>query len=351
MTSILCHHCDWAYLILDGTAPKYCPHCWRAALAPVEETALPTQPPELVVPFDMTAAELAQGLQTFASGIPSAPHDLSAENLSKRLQPLYLPMYLVDSDVQATWQGEAGFNYDVVSHQERYGGTGASTSGWQTQQVKETRIRWEPRAGRLHRTYHNIAAPALEEDARLKHDLGEFDLSVVQPYAVGSVPVPGGTPLFRLPNRTTHDAWPDAIPNIQTAASNECRQAGQSDHFREFRWQAEYANLNWCQLLLPIYATYYLDDDQRPQPVLIHGRTGHMSGARRASMKRAQTTALYILLGAAVMFGLSVLLALVGVVFPPLIIAGGVGVFMAFIVALGAIVPVFRAWQFNRSRS
>ncbi|NJN44298.1 MAG: hypothetical protein HC806_05960 [Anaerolineae bacterium] len=135
--------------------------------------------------------------------------------------------------------------------------------------------------------------------------MGEFDLTPAQSLSGGNLPAPSGgrSPLFRLPTRPTEDAWPDALPNLQQAASDECRAAGKSDHFREFRWQAEYANQNWTQLLLPIYATYYLDDDQRPQPILLHGQTGQVSGVRRASMKRAQTTALWILLAAGVVLG------------------------------------------------
>lgn len=65
-------------------------------------------------------------------------------------------------------------------------------------------------------------------------------------------------------------------------------------------------------------------------------------------MKRAQTTALWLLLAAAVVFGISVVLGLVGVAVPPLLVVGGIGVFVAFVIALGAIVPVWQVWQFNK---
>jgi len=339
MPTYLCSTCDWTYQ--TNTPPQRCPHCWIGGLSLVEETAFASLPVEMLIPFNVSASTLDTKIESFAKGIPSAPKDLNPDNLRKRLQAIYLPMYLVDADVQATWQGEAGFNYEVVSHRENYGG-----QGWKTQQVKETRIRWEPRVGRLKRTYNNIPAPALEEHAQLIRQLGEYNLTSAQLYADQKDIQPA---IIRLPSRSTADAWSDTIPGFLQAASNECAQAGQSDHFREFRWQAEFADQNWTQLHLPVYATYYLDDENRPQPVLINGQTGYLYGKRRASMKRAQITALWILLTAAVVFGISVVLSILGVVVPPILVIGGIGVFVSFAIALSAIYPVFRAWQFNKS--
>ncbi|GAB4581670.1 MAG: hypothetical protein Fur0022_44190 [Anaerolineales bacterium] len=371
MALYTCSQCDWTYQTPDDPAPGRCPHCWAGTLTPVDDPALPPTPAEKLIPFNVSNATLDASILSFARGIPFPPKDLTPANLRKRLQSVYLPMYLVDADVEATWQAEMGFNYEVVSHREYLSG-----QNWQTQQVKETRVRWEPRVGRLTRKYHNIPAPALEEHAQLLQRLGEYDHSQAKFYAHEKVdtlnaalkakeleekrqrmgitaqpvgaPKPDAQPLIRLPSRSTTDAWPDALPGLQSAAADECRKAGNADHVREFRWQAAYTNQNWTQLHLPLYTTYYLDDDNRPQPVLLNGQTGRLSGARRASMKRAQMTALWILLAAALVFGISVVLGLMGVAFPPLLIVGGIGVFVAFAIALGAIYPVFRVWQFNK---
>jgi hypothetical protein len=160
--------------------------------------------------------------------------------------------------------------------------------------------------------------------------LGRYNLETTQPYdpqAVSQV-------MVQLPNRSTADAWPDAIPAFQTIAAEECRRATKADHIREFRWSADYPDQNWTLLLLPLYTTYYLDDDRNPQPVLIHGQTGQLSGPRRASMKRAQRAALII----------------VAVAAPPLLLAAGVGMILAMIIGMLAIAPMVIAWQFNRSQ-
>ena len=43
--------------------------------------------------------------------------------------------------------------------------------------MTETRVRWEPRVGRLNRAYENVAAPALDDHRALMARLGNLNLS------------------------------------------------------------------------------------------------------------------------------------------------------------------------------
>lgn len=350
-----CTACGWGFLLPrealpgNGAPAIRCPYCFAAGLSIAGETEneladkLPyLLPPELVLPFSLPAERLGQKIVDFAQGIPFAPSDLNPQSLSSRMKRVFLPQWLVDASVQATWQAEVGFNYEVVSHQDRYSD---SAGGWRSQEVKEARIRWEPRLGQLDRMFPNLTAPALETDARLRGALGEYDLSQAKPYDSQV----GRTSFVRLPDRSPEDAWSDVLPGLQTAAARQCQQACQADHQRDFRWQPEFTGRNWTLLLRPMYTTYYLDDESKPQAVTINGQTGQTSGMRRSSMKRAQRTALVILGIAVVLFVLSGLLALAGIAFPPLLPLGGVGILIAIVVALGAIIPLGLVWQFNQS--
>jgi hypothetical protein len=347
LEAAICEHCDWSYLVPAGSLPAHCPHCFQAWLTPVSAQAanlLYSQPPELILPFTLSAGVLTQSIQNFAGRIWFAPDDLKPQNLQARLQRVYLPMWLVDSEVQATWQAEAGFNYEVVSHQDRFDD---HRGGWVSQKVTETRIRWEPRLGRLTRTYANTVAPALEEHHRIQQQLGTYDLKKTQAYQAETI-----TDAFiRLPNRLPSDAWPDAVPPIQATAAEECRRASSADHVRQFRWQADYKNLNWSLLLLPMHVTYYLDDDKKPQPILIHGQSGRLSGPRRASLKRAQRMALIIVGVAIAVFALSVGLGIVSIFMPPVLVFAIIALAVAIIIGLLAIVPIVIAWQFNRTKN
>jgi hypothetical protein len=345
LEAAICEHCDWRYLLPPGLLPLYCPHCFKAVLTSVEgqaDSLAHSHPPELILPFTVSVETLGHSIQDFAGKIWFAPGDLNPQNLKSRLQRIYLPMWLVDRQVQATWQAEAGYNYEVVSHQDSFD---ESRGGWHSRQVTETRIRWEPRVGRLQRTYHNIPAPALDEHGQLMRQLGLYSFEAGQPYQPRAME----QVMVHLPNRSPADAWPDAIPALQNAAARECQQATSADHMREFRWAATYLEQNWTLLLLPVYVTYYLDDDRNPQPILIHGQTGHLSGPRRASMRRAQRAAFTIAGGAVIIFTLSLIIALISFLAPSILFVAGLGLIVAIIIGLLAIAPLVIVWQFNQS--
>jgi hypothetical protein len=145
-----------------------------------------------------------------------------------------------------------GFNYEIVSHREQF-----KNSNWQTERVKERRVRWEQRLGRLNRRYENQAAPALEEQEQVEVKIGRFNLKEEKPFHPGDLT---GT-IVRLPNRPPEDAWNEVVVGLQTAVAQDCRLASEADHTRGFKWSPHFANQQWTQLLLPIYTSYYLDDD------------------------------------------------------------------------------------------
>lgn len=240
------------------------------------------------MPFQAKRQLLEDKLARFARSIWLAPADLKVATLENRLQAVYLPMWLVDAQVQAKWQAEIGFDYEVFSHQEAY-----SDDQWQTQRVTKKQIRWEPCLGKLNRAYDNQPAPALEEHKIIEEFIGRFnfDLDIAKPYQ--SVALDGA--IVRLPNRPLEDAWTDAALELRITASHDCRLACRAEHIRAFRWSARFTNQHWSQLLIPLYTTYYLDDDNQPQIVLLHGQTGRLYGTRRFSLKQATILSKYLL--------------------------------------------------------
>ncbi|GJM42267.1 MAG: hypothetical protein DHS20C20_25490 [Ardenticatenaceae bacterium] len=306
---------------------------------PADDQPIYTQSPERVVPFQTGKEQLRSPINKFVKRAWLAPSDLQEVTLLERLQPLYLPMWLVDALVQGEWQAEMGFDYEIVTHREAY-----QNNNWQTQRVKQKRIRWEPRLGRLNRTYDNQAAPALEEQAQVEAQIGRFNLKESKPFQPSDL---AGT-IVRLPNRPPDDAWNEAVLGLKTAVAQDCRLASEADHTREFKWSPSFANQQWTQLLLPLYTSYYLDDDNRAQMVLLHGQTGKLHATRRASMKRARRMAGIILAVAAVLLAVTLLLLLLGFTLDEAALAwaGMVGVFT---VGVGgtAVIPPLYAWYVN----
>ena len=336
-----CGRCDSLFLMPAGKTSLTCPYCGQAALSQMDAAAdrpAYTHPPELLLPFALSAEKLQKDVRRFARRTWFPPADLTPDKLIGRLQPVYLPMWLVDAQAQAQWQAETGFDYQVVSHREKY-----QNGRWQTEEVRETKIRWEPRVGALTRQYDNKVAPALEEHAQLEKILGRYKLAEARPYQADDLV----TAAARLPNRSPTDAWPEAEAALKMAAAEECRQASGANHMRQFRWSAQFNDQHWTQMLLPLYTTYYYDDEGVGRMVFVQGQTGKLVGQRRASMKKARRWSLVIGGIAVVLFAVSMLLALVSFFEPRVWLLSGISFIGGVMAAVTAVVPILLAWYLN----
>lgn len=336
-----CQSCDGNFIVSLTVEIAVCPYCGQAVLTYLdEETDKPTytHAPELMLPFSASKETLQQNMQQFVKNNRFAPADLTPQNLASRLQPLYLPFWLVDATAEARWQAEVGFDYQIVSHREKYG-----DSGWQSQKIKETKVRWEPRVGNLNRHYDNQTAPALEEHEQWRNVLGSFQTDSPKPYQAQSM----ANVMVRLPNRPPDDAWPEAEASLKTAATAEVRQAAKADHIRQFRWSAVYSGQHWTQMLVPIFATYYRDDDEVVRMVYAHGQTGALVGQHRASLQKAKRYAKFIGIGAALLFTVSLIFAGIGFFEASLLPWAFLGFMAAVVLAITAVFPILIAYSIN----
>jgi hypothetical protein len=318
--------------------PWLCPNCMQGPLTEaggetVEQLAVPE--PEGIIPFSFPKEQITNALIRYVNQIPFRPRDLTAENLATRLQKVYMPQWWVDVDVQAQWQAEAGYDYQVVSHKEAFKGQ------WVSQEVKETRVRWEPRVGLLTKHYDNLPAPALQDPREFEAQVGRYTLSEIQAVGEGALE---GT-LIRIAQRDTKDAWPQAELVLRAAAGEECRQACKANDIRQFQWTPEVQNSHWTQLLLPVYVTYYVDQNQRRRWVMINGQTGKISGDLLADLNQAIGSALrYLAVGGGLLI-LGLILSLLGIpALANLLVLIGIGV------GCFAFYPFGRAWLFNKNQ-
>lgn len=331
-----CPSCKRVFLVQPGRTGQPCPACFHGKLEGQPAPVRP-EPPELLVQFRKGRSDLQQILAGFVSGVWLHGNDFTAESLMRRMRPIYLPMWLVDCDVSGGWQAEAGFDYQVKSSQESY-----REGRWISRDVVETRTRWEPRMGQMARHYDNLAAPALNDHQSLMVNLGEYRLNQCVPYQPGQV----GTADIRVPDLQPEHAWPIASANVVRAAGEDCRKATGAEHARQYQLNPAYSSLNWTQLLLPMYITYYTGDDGQPQAVMVNGQTGAVSGLRLASQKKGWRLA-GILESVAITI---ILLGLAASIIPPFIPLGILMVLVGFGLALFGIIPAAWPWQWNRGQ-
>ena len=346
MQGLLCPVCDRRFVLPAGRSLTACPNCAASGLVGLAEEAEPWPPPEQLLPFQVSGAAVGQAVQQFASGLWFPPKDLTVANLAARCCYVYVPVWLVDVQVRANWRAEMGYNYQVVSHQDRYED---SSGGWRSREITETRQRWEPRVGQLERVYNNLPAPALEQHAAILRRLGPFRFEQAQPYLPAQAFSERVQQAVYLPDRSQADAWPEAALGLQSAGGEECRLASGADHLRNFRWSPVYDHANWSLLLLPVLTTYYVDDEQKRQMVLLHGQTGRLSGVRRASIQRATQVALYLGAAAAFLLLLTLASGAIGIFFPPLLVLATLFGLLALAFGAGALAPFLIVWWVNRT--
>lgn len=335
-----CPICRQTFLAEAARLGQPCPHCARGNLE-AQPARLRPEPPELVLPFARRPADLRGALEAFVKPVWLRPDDLNADPLLKRLTPVFTPMWLVDSDVVGEWRAEVGFDYQVKSSQDSYAG-----GGWQTREVVETRIRWEPRLGQIQRRYHNVAVAALSDQKRLAPLTGQYPLHKAQAYEAAAVK----GAVLRVPDLPPESAWPFAQSQIEQLAAQDCATAAGGQHTRSVHLRVNYDSLHWTLLLLPLYVTYYTGDDGQPQPIFINGQTGQIGGRRLASQRKGWMYAGIVGAAAAAALVLGLIVSAFGALFPPVLILGGLMVIAGFAIGAGALVPALWPWQWNRGQ-
>ena len=333
-----CPHCQRAFLVQESQVNSPCPLCRQGHLEP-QPIRLSPGAPEKLLPFKITPHHLPAIYTTFTSGVWIRPDDFTPQNLLQRCQAVFWPLWLVDSDVKGQWQMEAGFDYQVESSKEYY-----QNGGWQSRKIREDRIRWEPRRGTIDYHIDNVPAPALEEHKNRWQMTGAYNLDAADAFQ----PVKLNNALIEVPDLPPVNAWPLAKPQINKTLGEVCAKASDAQHVQNFALKATYENLNWTQFLLPMYATYYLDDEGQPQILIVNGETGKIEGPRLASQKRGLRIAAVVAGAAVLLLLLAIIAFLLTAIFPPASIIGAFLGILGLGTGIGAIIPAIWPWQWNR---
>jgi len=163
LVCVLCENCDRRYVKPQSLLITRCPNCHLEKLKTFENSEVfkPAEyHPECYLPYVISTPRLRSILEEFTRDVPFSAHDMDCENILARKRYIFLPQWLVDTQLQARWQAEIGFDYKVMSHEDRYDDR---NGGWVSRKLEETRVRWESRLGSLDRTYHNVRTAGIED--------------------------------------------------------------------------------------------------------------------------------------------------------------------------------------------
>lgn len=304
-----CNNCGISLMQPADMMSQSCVHCGAVMIEQIDpEVDRPPHlaPPELVLSLKQERKHAGYEIKKWVSKFYFPPADLVTEKLNQRLRLVYVPAWLMDTTLETSWMADAGFDYDVVSSREKLRG-----SSWSTEQVTRTKKDWEGRAGKLTLHYDNLPADAIEDELHFWNLVqlrksGDRFVQAAAPYAQREAEPAA----FVLPSRIPADAVNDMLPVLMERAKSDVQAACRADQVRNFNWAPKIEEQNWTQMLIPVWSTWYLDEDDRTRMVFLNGVTGHGWGEKIPSMKRTWQVGLYFLIGALALIGVGVLAGL-----------------------------------------
>lgn len=335
-----CPQCRQAFLVQSSRIGGICSFCGKGRLE-AQPALLRREPPELMVGYQKGRPDLLPIFAGFVKGVWLHNDDFNPQDLARRAIPVFWPMWLVDCDLSGDWLAEIGYDYKVESSQESF-----RDSQWHSRNVVENRTRWEPRLGQLTRHYDNISAPAHSRQTDLWQKTQGYSIENASTYK----PEWLGQADLWVPDLHPEAAWPLATAALNQKAGQDCQKAAAGQHIRSFTLHADYTRVNWTQLLLPMYISFYTDDAGQPRLVYVNGQNGAVGGSRLASQRKGWHTAGILAGIAALVLILGVAGVLLTALIPPLGALGILLIVVAFTLGIAAIVPAAWPWQWNRSQ-
>ncbi|MCS7296974.1 MAG: hypothetical protein RMK19_07830 [Bacteroidia bacterium] len=245
-----------------------CDFCGAEA---VSETLLQDQPvrPQGVLPFSVEPTIAHEAFRRWLKGLWFAPSDLTRRTRLEDMRGVYLPIWTFDAQVWAHWRAVPGYRR---TRNERI--FNQSTHTWQTQTV--TYIEWgAPVSGHHRDFYDDVLVSALHSlPQRYIEGVGGFptttDLRAYEPrYFLGWD--------VALPDKPLNQAWKEGYQQIHEMTEAACKKAIPGDTYKDFQMTLQLSALKTKLIYVPIYILAYRYG-QKPYRVVIHGRTGVVSG-------------------------------------------------------------------------
>ncbi|MEM7244364.1 MAG: hypothetical protein AAF533_03420 [Acidobacteriota bacterium] len=294
VVTVECTSCQTAHHLLVGMRLSWCCWCSSMSLAPVDEPR-EVAAPERKVAFEIDHEQAVKRLRAACRRRFFKPRDLRPARLAERLRKAWVPSWLVDCRLRGSWRAELGYDYEVVSHVEHY-----KSGRWRSEEVRETRVDWEPRLGTMDQCFENEAVPAW----RLRHRLGDLLQGLT---GEEGVPVDGSeldeAPVL-LPDLTPSEVWQDARQGVLARLRERLIEACGAQHLQWLAVDDSPAERNWTLQLHPLWTTWYLAEDGRVVGLFLDGRSGRLIGDVLSAPRRARRWALGFALAAAGCFGL-----------------------------------------------
>lgn len=99
LKAFTCSSCGAEIVCDENTMATECVYCGNPTMIPKRFDGM--LKPDYVIPFKKTKAEAVEALKRFYSGKTLLPSEFTANNRVEAIQPMYVPFWLFDADIEA----------------------------------------------------------------------------------------------------------------------------------------------------------------------------------------------------------------------------------------------------------
>lgn len=312
-SDLTCQNCGAQTSIPADRITHTCPFCGSNRVIH-HQAAQDILRPWYLIPFQIEADQCNRIASEWLKSSWMVPASLKNRAGINSFQGLYLPFWTFDARTQADWKAEVGH---LVT--ERYYDDGE----WKTRVITEWR--WE--SGHAEEAFDDLIIRGTDRiGSRLLTEISSFDLSKLAAYEPKYL-AGLSAKAYDIP---LEKSWEIARSEMRERTRQACIQQASASQMRNLSMKLDFEDEQWRYILLPVYLTSYIYQDQKYQ-VVVNGQNGIISGQLPADWHK-----IWLVIGALLTPGL--FLGLIGLLMIPLAGAGiGIGIFGFVLLILGLV--------------
>ncbi len=269
---------------IEETTVSQCPNCGaqvefdatvHAAECPFCATPVVTDTgthrhikPRGLLPFALEERDAHDAMSDWLGSLWFAPNGLQEyARKGRKMSGIYVPYWTFDADTKSKYRGERGTVYYVTKTVVR--------DGKQTQ-VREQRIRWSPKSGRVARFFDDVLVLASKSlPKKYTDNLEPWDLSAMEPYR------PEYLAGFRAEGYQVEldEGFDEARRHMDRVIERDVKFDIGGDRQRIHTIDTTVKDVTFKHVLLPVWLAAYKYRGETYRFV-VNGRTGRVQGER-----------------------------------------------------------------------